>query len=338
MPLTSIEVLNKVVESRVAETRLTSATFLAQLYAGNRMGTRTNTSIDWDVSVSGGGAAIEAVTADGANTPTDNTVPANLRIGRYRVKHQFSLSRVEMAEAATRAPEDLQDLFNAHVDRGLTHLTRATNTLLYTGDGSAASGEVIGLNRIADNTFAYAGINPVTYPAWTALVSTNATARALTKNILLEHDQFVKENEATYDFILCSPSMGTSYNKLFDNIGGGSVLAQNTGPNGLRNVELGYGVRTYMGRPIIEDPACPAGRLYFMNLSDITLFTFDLADSPTPRAQPETPVASTRAWGMNINVAELPSNNSAKRTFEMYVLPQLRLYNRKSLQLIGNLT
>lgn len=338
MPLTSIEVLNKVVESRVAETRLTSATFLAQLYAGNRMATKSNTSIDWDVSVSGGGAAIEAVTADGANTPTDNTVAANLRIGRYRIKHQFSLSRVDMAEAASRAPEELQDLFNAHVDRGLTHLSRTTNNLLYTGDGTAASGEMVGLNKVGDNTFAYAGINPVTYPAWSALISTNATARPLTKNILLDHDQYVKENEASYDFILCSPSMGTAYNKLFDTIGGGSVLAQNTGPNGLRNVELGYGVRTYMGRPIIEDPACPTGRLYFINMSDLTLFTFNLADSPSPKAQPETAIASTRAWGMNINVAELPSNNSAKRTFEMYVLPQLRLYNRKSLQLINQLT
>lgn len=338
MPLTSIEVLNKVVENRVAETRLVSATFLAQLYAANRMQTKTNTSIDWDVSVSGGAAAIEAVTADGANTATDNTVPANLRIGRYRVKHQFSLSRVDIAEAATRGPGDLQDLFNAHVDRGLTHIQRTVNGLLYTGDGLAASGEVVGVGKVADATYSYASINPATYPAWKALVSTNATARPLTKNILLDHDQMVRENEATYDFIICSPSMGTTYNKVFDSLGGGMVLANNPGPNGLKGVELGWGTRTYMGRPIIEDPACPTGLLYFMYMPDVTLFTFDLADNPTPRAQPETQVASTRAWGMNINVAELPSNNSAKRTFELYVLPQLRFYNRKSLQVINQLT
>lgn len=319
---------------------MTSAIFLQQLYSASRMSSKTNTTIDWDVSVDGGNAAIEPVTADGANTATDNTVPANLRIGRYRIKHQFSLSRVDLSEAASRAPQELQNLFNAHVDRGLNHLLRSLNQLLFTGDGTAASGEVVGLSKILDNSYAYANISPVAYPAWQTIKSTGTPAgtnRALTKNILLKHDELTKIQETSWDMIICNPAMGTTYNQLFDGIGGGMVVVK--GDQGaLQGVELGHGVRTYMGRPIIEDPMCPGNQLIFMQSSDLELFTFDLSTNPSPMSQVERSVASTKAWGLIINVAELPSNNSAKRTFELYVLPQFRVYNRKSIQVIADLT
>lgn len=58
-----------------------------------RTATRENTSIDWDIDVGGGGVAWESVTQDGQDTSTDDVVPAQLRIGSYRVKHQFSTLR-----------------------------------------------------------------------------------------------------------------------------------------------------------------------------------------------------------------------------------------------------
>lgn len=337
MPLTPIEVLNRIVEDRVAKTSLTTATTLQALYANGRLKTKTNTSIDWDAEVGGGAVAIEPVTQDGLETATDNVVPANLRIGRYRVKHQFSISRIAIAEAATRAPGELADLFNAQVDRGLTRIFREVNRLIYQGDGTAASGEFIGFNKIHDDTFAYAGISPVTYPVWKTLKLTGSpagTARALTKNLLLDLEELLTMNESNYNLIVCSPNTGKKYNQLFDTVAGG---VSTDASMQAKQVDLGHGRRTYNGAIILEDPQAPNGVMHFINTNDVDLFSFKIANNPTPMSQTEYQVASTNAYGLNVNIAELPSNNSAVRKFEIFTLPQLRVYNRKSLAAIQDI-
>lgn len=301
----------------------------------NRLNTKKNTTIDWDVDVAGGAAAIEAVTVDGADTNTDNVVPAQLRIGNYRLKHQFKISRVAIAEAASRAPEELQNLFNAHVDRGITHICRQMNGLLYTGNALAASGEVVGLTKVAEDAYAYAGVNPATYPAWRVVGLGNAgVARALTKDLFYDLEEQVTISETMYDMIVCSPSVAKTYNKLFDTLNAG--VAQSMANDGqFRNVDLGHGGRYYNGRPLIEDPQCPTGMIYFINSADVTLHTFRF--DQTPELSQQEKVVVNRAYGLNLHISELPSNNSAVRKFEMYILPQLQVFNRKSVQIIRDL-
>lgn len=338
MALTPLEALNKVVEDRVAKTQLTSAVFLQKLYEAGRMQTKRNTTIDWDVEVGGGEAAWEPITQDGADTATDNTIPAQMRIGRYRCKHQFRISKVDIAEAATRAPSDLSDLFGAQIDRGLLQVIRKLNAALFTGDGTAAFGEMVGLGKVIDDTFAYAGINPVTYEAWKVISSLNGgVLRDATRDIFMKHDEKVRLAETTYDTIITNPTMATKYNSVFNLNAGAMSMVDKAGQSGLKQADLGYGIRTYNGRPIIEDPMCQGNRFYFMNLADVDLFTFDMATNPAPASQNESPIVSTKAWGMNINLSELPSNNSAMKKYEMYVLPQLRVFNRKSIQVLGDL-
>lgn len=336
MALHDLTLLSKVVEDRVAKTTLQSAILLQQLYLAGRMKTKSNTSIDWDVLVDDGGVAIEPVTQDGANTAIGNVVPANLRIGRYRVKHQFMVNRVDIKEAAARSPQDIADLFTNHVDRGITKITRETNRLLYEGTGNAASGEVVGLNYIVDNANAYAGIASAANPTWSSINLTNGTVRALTKQLLLKLDETVSINETSYNMIVMHPTVATRYNVLFDQLGGGFVMvtADATAP---KKVELGHGQRVFNGTPIFEDPMCPADRIYFLNANDIDLFSFLLSDNPSPASQVEQKISNASVFGLNLHVAELPSNNSAVRKFELYVLPQLRLYNRKSLQCLNNI-
>lgn len=332
MPLTPLEVLSKVVEDRVASVRLTSAFTLQALSAAGRIKTKTNTSIDWDVDMGGSASAIEPVTQDGADTATGNVVPANLRIGRYRVKHQFPISRIAISEAATRAPGELQDLFNAHVDRGLNTIYRSINNLIFNGDGTAASGEFEGIIKVADNTKPYAGISQVTYPLWKSLdLNNNAVGRALSKNLLLDLEELVQVNESDYNFILTSPNTSKKYNQLFDVIAGGVATDSSMTA---KAVDLGHGRRTYNGAPIYEDAMAPNGKMWFLNLNDIDLYTFKVSDNPSPMSQRET---SVNAYGLNLNIAELPSQNSAVRRFEMYVLPQLRVFNRKSIASISDI-
>lgn len=335
MPLTPIEALNKVVEDRVAKAKLTGFRTLANLAEKGRINTVRKTNLDWDVEVGGAAATWEAVTVNGSATATDDVVPANLRVGTHRVKHQFNISKIAMQEAATLAPEELANLLGAHTDRAVNAIMRKLNTALYAGDGTATFGNVIGLEAIADNTLSYAGINPVTYPSWSALRNTNATPRAFTRDIMLDVDQLVAEQESMYDFVATTPALSKSYVKVFDTLAGDQAVMQSPDDGRtLPSVDLGHSGRYYNGYPIVEDPQATAGSIWLLNMMDITVHCFELGVNPDGMGQH----AINTNYGLPIHIAELPSSNSAVRTFEFFVLPQLQCYNRKSVIRIDQLT
>lgn len=335
MPLTPIEALNKVVEDRVAKAKLTGFRTLANLADKGRIQTIRKTNLDWDVEVGGAAAAWEAVTVNGSATATDDVVPANLRVGTHRVKHQFNISKIAMQEAASLAPEELANLLGAHTDRAVNAIMRKINIAIYQGDGTATFGNVIGLDKVADNTASYAGISPITYPSWQALRNTNATPRAFTRDIMLDVDQMVAENEAMYDFVVTTPATAKSYVKVFDTLAGNlAVMQPSDDGRTLPSVDLGHSGRYYNGYAMVEDYQASASSIYLLNLMDITLHCFELGVNPEGLGQHSI----NSSYGLPIHIAELPSSNSAVRTFEFFVLPQLQVYNRKSLIKIDQLT
>lgn len=338
MALTSIETIAKAVDPIIANTRLTSAPTLMNLYARDAMRTKLDTQINWDVDLGGAGVAIEPVTQDGTDTAVDNIVPAQLRIGRYRVKHQFPISRVAIEEAAVLAPEEVADLFQSHVVRGLNKIMREVNRLILSGSGLAADAEVSGLSKVADATAVYAGLDPATYTAWKPIINTNGTARALTTNLLLDIGQAIQEQESYFDMILTSPAIGKSYNKLFNDVAGGWGVTADEEVNGLTRIELGHGGRYYMGIPLIEDPMLPAGSIYMLNSMDLDVFSFAFENSVGGDMSQTAILDPASTYGINVHIAELPSNNTAMRKFEIYCMPQFRVFNRKSVAGILNIT
>ena len=356
MASTPVEVLNKVVENSVVDLRLVSARTLANLYNAGRVKTYDATTINWDVVVGGAGVSIEPVTQDGSDTPQDVTVPASITMGTHKVKYQFPISRIAIKEARRRAPQDLQDLFGTTITGGLIQLMRTINTLIWTGDGTPTSANIIGINKILDPTYAYAGVNNTLYPAWNALVQANGgTQRPLSRDMLLRMEKNVMIQETYYNYVTMHPNMGMAYTQLFDSLGGSSIFTnlpasapygqQGTESNGdeFKRVDLGHGNRYYNSFPIIEDPLEPDNQMVFMNMQDVELFTFDMSANPAANNtdgydDEYAPVASSKVNGMNVHIAQLPSNNSTQLRFEMFVLPQLRVKNRKSLMVIKDLT
>lgn len=352
MPLTPLQALNKVVENTVVDLRLTSARTIANLYNKGRVKSVRSTQINWDVVVGGAAVAIEPLTQDGADTATDNTVPANLTIGTHRVKYQFPISRVAIQEARERAPSDLVDLFGTTIRGGVIQLMRQMNQLIWNGSGTATSGNVIGLQKVLDNTYNYAGIDPVVYPDWKVPTLGNAgTARPLSKAIMNKFDKLVLNQETYYDYITCNPNVGESYANLWDSLAGGASLTTDPGGtpstvgNGaMKRIDLGHGYRNYNGMPIVEDPLSPDNQLVFMNTDDIDLITFDMGVDPNASGNVASSdhdysqVLSSKVNGMDVHIAQLPSNNSAVLRFEMFTVPQLRVRNRKSLMVIKDIT
>lgn len=335
--LTPQGILN-VVFGDVAKTRLTQARTLRNLdmYAQS---TR-KTTINWVVDRGGGGVAIESMSADGANTTVDSTIPATLPIGNYRIKHQFVLNKVDVVEAMSSAPDALKNLFLSHIIRGTTHILRECNRLIYAGTGIVADGQVFGINHVANPTAVYAGIDPATQPTWVPQVLTNGTPRALTKTLLMKVDEAVSIAETGYDLILTHPATATKYNEVFDTFQSGSgVLAPSgTDERGFTRVDLGRSQRTYMGVPIIEDVMCPSGLMYFINSPDFNLFSFNIGVDDKLSSVEAGEDAPVDLFGLQLFMGELPSNNTAARKFELFTIPQLRVFNRKSLTVLNQLS
>ena len=332
--LTPQSILLRVYED-IANTRLLTARLLMSLsQEAKSIGVK---NIDWTVDKGGAEATVEAINSNGQNTATDAVLPASLPIASYRVKHQFTLSKVDVVQAMNAAPSALSDLFGAHVRRGVTQILRRTNQLFYSGTGVANDAQIFGLEYAADNTLNYAGISPVDEPSWTALKNTNGSNRALTKNLLMNIDKLVNENESYYDLIVVNPAVGLKYNEVFDLYTAGGVLTlPDENKQGLTRVDLGYSSRTYQGVPIVEDPMCPNNKMYFLNTMDVNPFSFNLdTDATLAGAEGEMPLS---IFGLNIYMGELPSMNTAARTFEIFTLPQLRVFNRKSICVLDNLT
>lgn len=340
MALTPLEALNKVVENSVVDLRKTGATTLSTLMANNRLATTRKTNMDWDVVFDGTGTKVVGINDENTSTDgEDNTVPANLRIGNYRISHKFRVTRTEIQEASEIAPEDLKGLFDDKIQSGLNQMVRKLNEYIWTGDGTAATAGMIGLNKVLDGTYNYAGVNSATYPAWTAPKLTNATPRDLTRALLLKFDTMTYEEEVYYNYLTCKANMYEKYINVFDSIMGASAVANNTqSPNGVKTVELGHGDAYYNGQPLVREKYAPDGSMIFMDIDGIQLVTFDDFTKPgMASADDLNRVVSSKVGGMNVNMFMHKSNIPNILQFEMYIIPQLKVKNRRVVQAIDKL-
>lgn len=336
MPITPVEALNRLMENRVADTRIRQAKFTANLLARRMPKVKRDTYINWDVVSGDRSTAIEAVTVDPTDGTSEDTVPASLRIGRYRVSHTFSVSRIALAEAASLAPTDIADLYGFHLEAAMNAIFRRLNLLFLNGMGLVADAEVGGLALMADNTKVYAGIDPATATYWQALTNTNATPRPFDRNLMLDFDTAMALNGETYDMVLMHPNMATKYQKIFDQLAGAASLPASDAGRGLKNADLGHGNRFYNGAPIIEEPSMPQDRIYLLDTGAIDTYFFDVASGPN-RPKVADQITNT-SFGLPMIITALPLNNPDMLRFNVRIHPQMRVFNRRAIKMIGNLS
>jgi hypothetical protein len=341
MAYSSQAILAKIIEETVPDLRLKKAVFLDYLSSKGRVMKGDHTDLYWNAVASGSQTATAAMSVAGTDQTTGDAVQAQLAIGNNKIYHQFSVSLIDMQNAKAAGVGKLKNLFGQNVSSGILALRRQLNTYLWTADGTAANAGIVGINSILNNALPYANINPATYPQWQAVVNTNATARALTRNILYDFSRVLDEQEVYHDALFCTPSMAQTYNVLFDNVAGINSVMEASNET---QVDLGFHKRAYNGVPLITDPQMTAGQLVGINPLDVTLYCMDLADSDSGQLDNLSlknnlnSIASADVGGMTINVALLPQNNPALITFQMFVIPQLKVHNRRSIQGILNLT
>lgn len=341
MAYSSTAVLAKIIEETVPDLRLKNAVFLDYLSKRGCVQRGDHTDLYWNAIASGSQTATAAMSVAGSDQTTGDAIQAQLGIGAYKVYHQFSVSLVDMKNAQAAGVGKLKNLFKQNITSGMLALRRQLNTYLWQADGTAASGGIIGINKVLDNTYAYAGINPATYGQWVAITNTNATPRALTRNILYDFSRLLEEQEVYHEALFCTPSMAQTYNVLFDNVAGINSVMERSADS---KVDLGFSMRAYNGVPLITDPQATAGQMVGINSNDVSLLSMDLADADQGQIQALglknnlSSLASAEVGGLVINVALLPQSNPGLITFQMFVLPQLKVTNRRSIQGILNLS
>lgn len=345
MAYSSTAILKKLIEEIAPDLRLRNAKTLSYLNAMGQCKTATHDQMYWDVVVSGSTVAGAAMNVAGTNQTVGDTVQATLQVGGFKFYHQFSVTRTDMVSARTAGVAQLKKLFKVHVDSGILELRRKVNAAIWTGDGTAASGGIIGMSTVLNPSVNYAGINSATYPLWnapkdytpiTGITPVPPAPRALTRSVLYNLTRVQQEQEVYSDVYFVSPTLAQNYQTLFDTIAGMYSIAGVEGAG--RNTDLGYNVMSYQGAPVLTDPQMPNGLFCGFRADALELMTYDLSNADDSELAGmgqkdnfET-ITSVDYDGLRINIALLPETNPGQVTFQMFVVPQLRVLNRRYVQ------
>lgn len=302
---------------------------------------------DWDVMFpTTNGSLITTINTVATNTTGSEVIKATQSgLGEYKVAERFSIQRSHIVQARERAPGFLQNLYQSVLQDRILKLATSVNRLLWTGQGDVASGMMVGIPRLLDNTFNYAGINRTTYTRWRCPQLTNGTARALTRALVLNYQTLLLTEMVGFNYVTAHPLILERYSSVFDTIAGNMQLtASPNGNNAYSAIDLGYGDRFFMGYPMVGEPEAPSDAIFTMDTSNITLHCMDLAVNPTAtgslnRSDSEeyNYISSANAFGMPINIARLPSQVPNVVEFELSVHPIIQYRNPREVQAIRNL-
>ena len=290
-------------------------------------------NIKWTANVGGaavGGRATNAANAISASESVRH--PLELPIATRTMGHRFDVLRTDIIEARRTAPEAMANLFQDKIREGLEEMLTALNALLYTGTGTSGDHGIFGLNYVATSN-TYAGLATATAADWNAYVNAGAgdpaVARNLTRVLMGKMNSEASLRGAQWDAIFTHPEIIEKYDQLFADQASTSV---NVAPMGF--VDLAFSGYTYKGRPLIGDPGCPPGKMFWVNSSRVNLYTFNLTGSAVQSVQSDP----TKTQGLNLSISEIRNENPDVLSFELSIKPQLKVMNRrKDIMLLNDL-
>lgn len=143
-------------------------------------------------------------------------------------------------------------------------LKDSVTSMLY-GDGTGNGGkDITGLDAAIAATGTYGGIDRAAYTWWQANVITNnattpGTATTLSLVNMMRVFLKISDGNDQPDILLCGLSTWHEYFKLLD-----AKITLNT-TVGKKMADYGFQTLEFMGKPIMADPNCPEGCIYFLN-------------------------------------------------------------------------
>lgn len=287
----------------------------------------SQSAIKWNVNVSNNMTPTgRLVNADARNADSDTTKPALLAIGDYAFTETVNILRTDIEQARSAGVGALRNLADEHFKNKIVKIMRKLNSSLYLGNGTVADAGIVGLQTVSDAQVAYAGLDPAVDTAWTpGLEDENGgVARALTVAMLNDVDvASYRTGTGRYDLIVTTPEIVQAYGQLFNNERA-LITAQ---VNGVADV--GFSQYQYKGAMIHQDRDCPAGTMYFIDTDHPSLYTYDLPAKDD--------FEHLTLGGMNFNMRELPIKNQYAVTYEVGVIPQFKMHDRRGISVIRDI-
>lgn len=143
-------------------------------------------------------------------------------------------------------------------------LKSSVTSMLY-GDGTGNGGkDITGLGAAIATSGTYGGIDRGTYAWWRAKVSTNNTttpgaAATLDLGNMMRMFLALSDGNDQPDVILCGIATWYEYFKLVE------AKVQINTTMGKKMADYGFQTLEFMGKPVMADPNCPEGIMYFLN-------------------------------------------------------------------------
>jgi len=143
-------------------------------------------------------------------------------------------------------------------------LKSSVTTQLY-ADGTGNGGkDITGLAAAIANTGTYGGIDRSTNSWWNAIILSNhattpGTAATLSLDKMVRLFLTLSDGNDQPDLILCGQATWLEYYKLVE------AKVQINTTMGKKLADYGFQTLEFMGKPIVADPNCPEGIIYFLN-------------------------------------------------------------------------
>jgi hypothetical protein len=296
----------------------------------------SQTAIKWNTDVGGEAAIGESVNADAmTDSSAAAVIPLSLPIASNRFRHTFTVYTTEMAEAAAQGEGELANLLAYASKLAMRVCLRSLATEIYAGTGAEADGGVVGLSALHANvtsslsTDDYANGDVSTYAKFSNYVNENdGTPRALTDDLMFKMSEEILGGgtlgvNSNFTAVYTTPALVTKYKTLFQ-----SVSDFNLAPNGV--ADLGYSGLAFEGRPVLMDPRCTAGTMYFVDEDELALWTF--AEGAKANGY------ETTEQSLNFKIVELATLNPDKVKFAVVLKPQLQIARRAAVAVLGDLS
>ena len=145
-------------------------------------------------------------------------------------------------------------------------LVKMFATQLFSNGTGNGGKDITGLAAAVSDSGTYGGINRSEYAWWKSRVDANSgTARALTLDMMLKMFINISEGEDQPNLIVCDPKTWAVYHNLVQ-----GKVTMNT-DEVQRMASWGFNTLEFRGKPVVEDPYCPAGTMFFLNLRYLQL-------------------------------------------------------------------
>lgn len=187
-------------------------------------------------------------------------------------------------ELSNMGKEQIVDLIEAKVQQAELTIADSLNDAMFNGTGAEARPRFVGL-ATAVGTGTYGGIAGGTYTDWQSYVESSAATLTVAMIKIARNTINIGAGGSPVDIIVTTQALFEKLEALYTPTYQMNPLVQSK--EGKRIADVGFTSLEYAGIPVVFDPKCPAGSMFFLNTKNSKLYVHkDAFMDKTPQLKP----------------------------------------------------